>query len=102
MQSARTLRTSPDGSRMVAICPSLASSCALLPAESVRQEHVALLAVGVVQQPDTRRAIRVVLDRRDARRHAEFVAPPVDHAVEPLVPASLVADGELALAVAPG
>src|SRR5688500_7120412 len=33
MHSTRTRRTSPDGSRMVAKLPSLASSCALLPAE---------------------------------------------------------------------
>src|SRR5687768_7634292 len=33
--------------------------------QAVRQEHVSLLAVGVVQQADARRAVRVVLDRRD-------------------------------------
>ena len=46
--------------------------------QAVRQEHVALLAVAVVKQPDARRAIRVVLDRREARRHAFLVALEID------------------------
>ena len=49
--------------------------------QAVRQEHVALLAVAVVEQADPRRAVRVVLDRRDARRHAVLVALEVDPAV---------------------
>src|SRR3954454_15876648 len=35
-----------------------------------RRQDVALLAVGVMQQRDVRRAVRVVLDRRDLRGHA--------------------------------
>src|SRR5688572_16635713 len=70
--------------------------------QAVRQQHVALVAVGVVQQADASGAVRVVLDRRDPRRHAVLLALPVDHAIEPLVAAPLVANGQLALAVATG
>src|SRR5581483_4946830 len=69
--------------------------------EQPRREDVALLAVGVVQQSYTGRAVRVVLDVRDLGRHAVLVVPPeVDHAVRPLVTAALVARGDLALVVA--
>jgi hypothetical protein len=68
----------------------------------VRQQHVALLAVRVVQQADAGGSVRVVLDRRDAGRHAGLVPLPVDDAVEALVAGSLVADRQLALAVATG
>ena len=44
----------------------------------VGHEHVALLAVAVVEQADARRAVGVVLDRREARGHAELVALEVD------------------------
>src|SRR5215207_6114976 len=43
-------------------------------AQAMRQQHVALLAVAVVEQPDPRRAVRVVLDGRHAGGHAELVA----------------------------
>ena len=36
--------------------------------EAVGQEHVALLAVAVVEQADARRAVRVVLDGREPGR----------------------------------
>src|SRR3990170_5578704 len=69
-------------------------------AEPVRQEHVALLAVGVVQQGDASRSVRVVLDGCDGGGHADLVALPIDQAVEPLMPGPLVTDRELALGVA--
>ncbi len=41
-------------------------------------QDVALLAVGIVQQRDARRAVRVVLDGRDLRRDAVLVAAEID------------------------
>src|SRR4029078_12930647 len=41
----------------------------------LRRDDVPLLAVGVVQQRDARRAVRVVLDVSDLRRHAVLVDP---------------------------
>src|SRR5687767_1691094 len=70
--------------------------------QAMRQEHVALLAVGVVEQADARRSVRVVLDRRDLRGHAVLLALPVDDAVQPLVAGALVPHGELTLAVSAG
>ena len=46
--------------------------------QALRREDVALLAVAVVQQRDVRRAVRVVLDRGDLRRHAVLAALEVD------------------------
>ncbi len=46
--------------------------------QAVRQEHVALLAVAVVEQADPGGAVRVVLDRGDPRGHAVLVALEVD------------------------
>jgi hypothetical protein len=60
--------------------------------EPGRAEDVALLPVGVVQQSDPGRAVRVVLDVRDRRGDAVLVVTAeVDHAVRPLVAATLVA-----------
>ena len=68
--------------------------------QAVGHEHVALLAVGVVQQADARRAVRVVLDRRQLRGHVVLVALEVDPAVEPLLAAAAMADGQATLVVA--
>src|SRR4051812_28281913 len=70
-------------------------------AQAVRREDVALLAVDVVQQRDVRRAVRVVLDRGDLRRHAVLAALEVDLAVQPLGAAAAVAGGLAAVRVAP-
>ena len=67
--------------------------------EAVRQEHVALLAVPVVEQADPGRAVRVVLDRGEAGRHAGLVALEVDPAVVGLLAAAAMAHGEPALVV---
>src|SRR6195952_1692320 len=70
-------------------------------ADAHRRDDVALLAVGVVQQGDARRAVRVVLDVRDLGRHAVLVvATEVDDAVGALVAAALVTSGDPALVVA--
>src|SRR4029079_13799457 len=65
--------------------------------QAVRREDVALLAVGVVQQRDARRAVRVVLDVRDLRRDAVLIALEVDLAVLLLVAAADEARGDAAL-----
>src|SRR5699024_10630160 len=66
--------------------------------ETVGGDDIALLAVGVMQQGDTRRAIGVVLDLSDARRHTVLViATEVDLPVGPLVPAALMTGGDAAL-----
>src|SRR5699024_9610 len=69
--------------------------------ETVGGDDIALLAVGVMQQGDTRRAIGVVLDLSDARRHTVLViATEVDLPVGPLVPAALMTGGDAALIIA--
>src|SRR5262249_43227193 len=55
---------------------------------------------GVVQQGDSSRAVRVVLDRVDLRGHAVLLALEVDHAVAALVAAAVVARGDPAAVVA--
>ena len=62
--------------------------------QAVGQEHVALLAVAVVEQPDPGRPVRVVLDRREPGGHAELVALEVDPAVVLLLAAAAMADGQ--------
>src|SRR6188472_1513588 len=69
--------------------------------QAVRQEHVALLAVAVMEQADPRGAVRVVLDRREAGRHRGLNAAGVDAAVVLLLTAAAMADGEAALVVPP-
>src|SRR5262249_35116466 len=54
-----------------------------------------------VQQRNVRRAVRVVLDRRDARRHAVLAALEVDLAVQALGAAAAVAGGLATARVAP-
>jgi hypothetical protein len=63
-------------------------------------KDVRLRTVCVVQQRDARRAVRVVLDRGDLRRHAVLEALEVDDAVAALVAAALVARRDAAVVVA--
>src|SRR5258706_8798421 len=68
-------------------------------------QDIALLAVAVVQQGDPRRAVRVVLDRSDARRHTRFIPLEVDHPVGALMSAAPEPGSDLPLRVtssAPG
>src|SRR5206468_295010 len=53
--------------------------------QAVGLQDVALLAVGIRQQRDARRAVRVVLDRRHRRRNIALVALEVDDAIHALV-----------------
>ena len=68
--------------------------------QALRREDIALLAVGVVQQSDARRAVRVVLDVRDLGRHAVLVALEIDDTIAPLVTAALMPRRDAAVAVA--
>jgi N-acetylglucosamine-6-phosphate deacetylase len=61
-----------------------------------RLQNVALLAVGVVHQRDARRAVGIVLDRRHLARHAILLALEIDRAQLLLVPAAVMADGQVA------
>src|SRR5581483_2164196 len=64
------------------------------------REDVGLRAVGVMEQRDARRPVRVVLDGGDLRRHAVLLTLEVDDAVATLVAAALVARGDAAVVVA--
>ena len=68
--------------------------------EAERMQDVALLAVGVGDERDARRAVRVVLDRRDLARDVELVALEVDDAVVALVAAAAPPRRQLAAVVA--
>src|SRR5262249_52273276 len=62
-----------------------------------RMQDVTLLAVGIMQQRQPRRAVRIVFDGRDVRWHALFLAAKIHHAILFLVPAAAMPDGQLAL-----
>src|SRR5204863_9934363 len=64
-------------------------------------EDVRLRAVGVVEQRDARRPVRVVLDRSHLRGNAVLDALEVDLPVPALVPPALVAPGDAAVRVPP-
>src|SRR5262249_24870250 len=68
--------------------------------ETPRVQDVALLAVRVRDERDTRRAVRIVLDRRDRRRHTVVVALEVDEVVLALMPAAATPHGDVAVVVA--
>src|ERR1035437_2505566 len=70
--------------------------------ETVGQEHVALLAVLVVEQADTGRPVGVVLDRGQLRRDIELVPLEVQDSVVLLLTAATMTNGELALVIAAG
>src|SRR3989304_4359517 len=80
--SMRMSRISPEGSLTWGISPSLWTS---------RPARQALRAVG---QPEPRRAVRVVLDRRHLGRDPALLPPEVDQADLPLVAAPDVPRGD--------
>src|SRR5205807_9361725 len=59
-----------------------------------RGEDVALLTVAIVNEGDTRTAVRVVLDGRDPTRNADLAPLEVDDAVQLLVTAAAMTDGD--------
>src|SRR5262245_53496806 len=60
--------------------------------EPARRDDIALLAVPIVQQGQPRRAIRVVLDRRDPRRDPILLAAEIDLPEHLLGPAAAMTD----------
>src|SRR5262249_40211403 len=62
----------------------------------VRRQDVSALAVGVAKQGQARRAVRIVLDRLDLRRHAALVALEIDKPETPFVAAAAVVAGHAA------
>ncbi len=68
--------------------------------EAVRSEDVTLLTIDIVEERDARATVRIVLDRRNASGDAVLVALEVDHAIEALVTAALVADRQATLLIA--
>src|ERR1019366_8565934 len=68
--------------------------------ETGGRHDVALLAVGVREEGDARRSVRVVLDRGDLRRNVVLVALEVDVAIALLVSAAPPPGREVAAAVA--
>src|SRR5437764_8470932 len=69
--------------------------------ESGGRDDVSLLAVQICDERDVRRAVRVVLDLRDATGYARLVALEVNDAVEAFVAAAATADCDVAVVVAP-
>src|SRR5712691_7164858 len=66
------------------------------------RNDVAALAVGITEQGDVCTPVRVVFEPLDLRRDAILVAAKIDDAVILLVPAALVAHGDVAVDVAAG
>ena len=64
--------------------------------QSIGLKDVALLAVGVRQQRNPRRAVRIVLNRGNCRRNANFVALEINDAQFPLVSAAAMPTGDVA------
>ena len=61
-----------------------------------RLQDVALLAIRVVHQRDAGRTVRIVLNGRHTSRNSVLVALEVDQAKLLLVPAAVMADGQVA------
>src|SRR2546426_7696207 len=66
-----------------------------------RVQDVALLPVGVVQQSQPRRAVRVIFDGHHARGDAGFIAAEIDDAVLALVTATAMPSGDFTVGIAP-
>ena len=67
--------------------------------QPMRRQDVPFLTISVVQQGNTRGAVRIILDRRHLRRDIELVPFEIDLPVRTLVPATLVPDGHSAFVV---
>src|SRR5262249_41449180 len=70
-------------------------------AEARGREDVRLGAVGIVQERDASRAVRVVLDRGDLRGNTVLEALEVDRAIAALVASAAVSRRRPAVGVAP-
>src|SRR5919205_380363 len=97
----RAERDVPDGERVPRQDVGLgAAHHGLAHFEPGGRQDVALLAVEVGDERDVRRAVRVVLDLRDAPRNPGLVALEVHDAVEALVAAAAAAHRDVAVVVA--
>src|SRR5712691_8161521 len=66
------------------------------------RNDVAALAVGIAEQCDVRAPVRIVFEPLDLGRNTVLVAAKIDDAVILVVPAALVAHGDMAVDVAAG
>src|SRR5688572_367298 len=69
--------------------------------QALRRQDIAELAVLVLHQRDEGRAVRIVLQALDRRRHVELAALEVDQAIPALVAAALAERGQTTVVVAP-
>jgi hypothetical protein len=63
-------------------------------------EDVPLFTICVVNQSDTRRPVRIVLDGCHTAGHTDFVTPKIDPPISTLVPTTTVTNGNTATVVA--
>src|SRR5690606_11729094 len=68
--------------------------------QAQRRDDVALLAIGVLQQRDTRRAIGIVLNRNDLGGNVKLIPLEVDDAVTTAMTTATMAHGEATAVVA--
>ena len=62
--------------------------------QSVGSKDITFFAIGVMQQADAGRAVRIILDGGHFGRHVKLVALEVDQAIAPLVSTTTVAHGD--------
>src|SRR5258708_7300997 len=67
-----------------------------------RRENIALLTIQIMQQGDTRRAVRIVLDRRNLRRNTQLVALEIDQTIGTFGATATMANRNFTLVVTPG
>ena len=70
--------------------------------QAVRSQNVAFLPVGVGQQRNSRRPVRIVFESRDLRRNIPLVPSEVENAVQALMSPTPVPDLDVPLVVPPG
>src|SRR5205085_11824705 len=69
--------------------------------QAERRDNVTLLTIGIMQQGNVGRAVRIVFDGGDFGRNARLVALEIDDAILALVAAAAPPHGNVAVAVAP-
>ena len=68
--------------------------------QAERRDNVTLLTIGIMQQGNVGRAVRIVFDGGDFGRNARLVALEIDDAILALVAAATTAHGNVAIIVA--
>src|SRR5205807_8272082 len=69
--------------------------------QTERRNNVTLLTIGIIEQRDVGRAVRVIFDGGDFGRNARLVALEIDNAILALVAAAATPHGDVAVVVAP-